>query len=49
MEYDGKNVNTISVDDEIENEIVTSFTRTLVEDSENNLYAAGRGLFLKIL
>ena len=49
LEYDGKNVNTISVDGEIENEIVTSFTRTLVEDSENNLYAAGRGFFGKIV
>ena len=49
LEYDGKNVNTISVNGEIENEIATSFTRTLVEDSENNLYAAGRGFFGKIV
>ena len=49
LEYDGKNVNTISVDGEIENEIATSFTRTLVEDSQNNLYAAGRGFFGKIV
>jgi len=49
LEYDGKNVNTILVEGEIEDEITTSFTRTLVEDSENNIYAAGRGFFGKIV
>ena len=49
LEYDGKNVNTILVEGEIEDEISTSFTRTLVEDSENNIYAAGRGFFGKIV
>ena len=49
LEYDGKNVNPILVEGEIEDEIATSFTRTLVEDSENNLYTAGRGFFGKIV
>ncbi len=49
LEYDGKNVNTILVEGEIEDEISTSFTRTLVEDSEDNIYAAGRGFFGKIV
>ena len=44
-----KNVNNILVEGEIEDEITTSFTRTLVEDSENNIYAAGRGFFGKIV
>ena len=42
-------MNTILVEGEIEDEITTSFTRTLVEDSENNIYAAGRGFFGKIV
>ena len=49
LEYDGKNVNTILVEGEIEDEISTSFTRTLVEDTENNIYAAGRGFFGQIV
>ena len=49
LEYDGKNVNPILVEGEIEDEIATSFTRTLVEDSENNLYTAGRGFFGQIV
>ena len=49
LEYDGKSVNTILVEGEIEDEITTSFTRTLIEDSENNIYAAGRGFFGEIV
>ena len=39
---------SISIEGEIENEIVPSFTRTLLEDSDMNIYAAGRGFFGKI-
>ena len=49
LEYDAKNVNPILVEGEIEDEIATSFTRTLVEDSKNNLYTAGRGFFGQIV
>ena len=38
---------SISIEGEIENEIVPSFTRTLLEDSDMNIYAAGRGFFGK--
>ena len=49
LEYDGNEMKSISIEGEIEDEIVPSFTRTLVEDSEMNIYAAGRGFFGKIL
>ena len=48
LEYDGNEMKSISIEGEIENEIVPSFTRTLLEDSEMNIYAAGRGFFGKI-
>ena len=49
LEYDGINVETIEIDGPIENEIRTSFTRTLLEDQNNNIYAAGGGFFGKII
>lgn len=48
LEYDGNEIKSISIQGEIENEIVPSFTRTLLEDSEMNIYAAGSGFFGKI-
>ena len=48
LEYDGNEMKSISIEGEIENEIIPSFTRTLLEDSEMNIYAAGRGFFGKI-
>ena len=49
LEYDGINVEAIEIDGPIENEIRTSFTRTLLEDQNNNIYAAGGGFFGKII
>ena len=49
LEYDGINVKSIEIDGPIENEIRTSFTRTLLEDRNKNIYAAGGGFFGKII
>ncbi|MBF11214.1 MAG: hypothetical protein CMC63_03190 [Flavobacteriaceae bacterium] len=49
LEYDGINVNRIEIEGEIENEIRTSFTRTLLEDNNKNIYTAGAGFFGKII
>ena len=49
LEYDGINVKSIEIDGPIENEIRTSFTRTLLEDQNKNIYAAGGGFFGKIM
>ena len=48
LEYDGNKMKSISIEGEIEDEIVPSFTRTLLEDTEMNIYAAGSGFFGKI-
>ena len=48
LEYDGNEMKSISIEGEIEDEIIPSFTRTLLEDSEMKIYAAGRGFFGKI-
>ena len=49
LEYDGINVKSIEIGGPIENEIRTSFTRTLLEDQNKNIYAAGGGFFGKII
>ena len=49
LEYDGINVRSIEIEGPIENEIRTSFTRTLLEDQNKNIYAAGGGFFGKII
>ena len=48
LEYDGNNINNIEINGEIENQIRTSYTRTLLQDNDNVIYAAGNGFFGKI-
>lgn len=45
LEYDGNSVQDIPIIGEIEDQINPSYTRTLLEDEDNTLYAAGNGFF----
>ena len=48
LEYDGNNIQSIPINGKIEDEINPSYTRTLLEDKDNNMYAAGNGFFGRI-
>ncbi len=49
LEYNGKYISSISIDGNIEEELETSYVRKIIEDENGLIYAAGRGVFGKLV
>ena len=49
LEYNGKDISSISINGSIEEELETSYVRKIIEDESGSIYAAGRGIFGKLI
>lgn len=49
LEYNGKDISSISINGPIEEELETSYVRKIIEDESGTIYAAGRGVFGKLV
>ena len=49
LEYNGKDISSISINGSIEEELETSYVRKIIEDESGSIYAAGRGVFGKLI